>query len=278
MTRPEPTPDPRHRDHSGYPGHPDHPDHPDPPRAPAAERTLSSSAYVQDRGDPDPQVLAALTRAASQPSTDADRELMRVVAAARWLVPALTVAVDTELRDGSRVEGKPEMATVTLTAPDGRRGLPVFTGVSALTAWDPKARPLPVGADLAAQTAIGEECDTLLIDLGSDHALALRPSMVWALAMARPWLPAHEDPEVAAAVATVLGNEPTVARHELSDGEPPASGVLRLTMWLRPGLDATGVEALATRVGERLAADGELRARIDGLSFAVRPAEDSAND
>ena len=33
--------------------------------------------------------------------------------------------------------------------------------------------------------------------------------------------------------------------------------------------------ALATRVGERLAADGELRARVDGLAFALRPATGS---
>jgi hypothetical protein len=27
---------------------------------------------------------------------------------------------------------------------------------------------------------------------------------------------------------------------------------------------------LATRIGERIASDGELRARIDGIAFAVR--------
>ena len=35
-------------------------------------------------------------------------------------------------------------------------------------------------------------------------------------------------------------------------------------------LDATKVQALATRLGERLATDGEFRARIDGLAFRLR--------
>ena len=39
---------------------------------------------------------------------------------------------------------------------------------------------------------------------------------------------------------------------------------------LRPGLTPDAVRAVANRVGERLATDGELRARIDGLAFRIR--------
>jgi len=183
------------------------------------------------------------------------------------------MAVDTEIRDGLRVDGHAEMATVTLTGPDGQRALPVFSGLDALAAWDPQARPVPVTADRAAQAAVAEGCDTMLLDLASPHALALRPSMVWALAMVRDWEPAHEDPVVAAGVAAAVAAEPDVAGHDLGDGEPPASGVLRVRLALRPGLGDEAVAALATRVGERLATDGELRARLDGLSFAVRQAD-----
>jgi hypothetical protein len=41
---------------------------------------------------------------------------------------------------------------------------------------------------------------------------------------------------------------------------------------LRAGLAAEEVQALATRVGERIATDGESRARIDALAFAIRQA------
>ena len=47
-------------------------------------------------------------------------------------------------------------------------------------------------------------------------------------------------------------------------------GVLVVELTLAPGLATDQVQALATRVGERLATDGELRARIDGLTFRLR--------
>ena len=45
--------------------------------------------------------------------------------------------------------------------------------------------------------------------------------------------------------------------------------MLRIALTLRPGLDTAAVQAVATAVGERLATDGEIRARIDGLAFAI---------
>jgi hypothetical protein len=66
-----------------------------------------------------------------------------------------------------------------------------------------------------------------------------------------------------------VADEPDVVAHRLEEGEPPGQGVLRVVLVLPAGLPAESVEALATRVGERLATDGELRARVDALTFAV---------
>ena len=55
-------------------------------------------------------------------------------------------------------------------------------------------------------------------------------------------------------------------------GQPAGAGVLRVVLTLRAGLAAEEVQALATRVGERIATDGESRARIDALAFAIRQA------
>ena len=239
---------------------------------PWAHRELSPSGFERDTGEADPAVREAMAALAAYPSSEGERRLLARVAAARWLVPVVAVGVDTEVEDGMRVDGHAEMATVSLTGPDGQRALPVFSGLDALAAWDPDARPVPVTADRAAQAAVAEGCDIILLDLASPQALALRPSMVWALAMAREWVPAHEDPVVTSGVAAAVRVEADVVEHEVSDGEPPASGVVRVTLVLRPGLGDAQVAALATRVGERLATDGELRARLDGLSFAVRSA------
>jgi hypothetical protein len=59
-----------------------------------------------------------------------------------------------------------------------------------------------------------------------------------------------------------------VLAHEIGPGAP-GEGVLRVTLRLAPGLDTATVQAVATAVGERLATDGEIRARIDGLAFSI---------
>lgn len=238
---------------------------------PWAHRALSPSGFEDDTGAADPLVREAAAAVAAYPSSAGERELMARVADARWLVPIVATGVDTEVAEGRRVDGHAEMAFVALTAPDGQRALPVFSGLDSLAAWDPDARPVPVTADRAAQSAVSESCDTLLLDLGSPHAVALRPSMVWALAMAREWLPAHEDPTVRDGVARAAALEGDVESVEISDGTPAASGILRVALAVRPGLSAEHVGAVATRIGERIASDGELRARIDGIAFAVSP-------
>lgn len=237
---------------------------------PWAHRQLSPSGFEDDDGAADPLVREAAIAVAAEPSSAGELALMAAVATARWLVPMVATGVDTEVADGRRVDGHAEMAYVSLTAPDGQRALPVFSGLDALAIWDPAARPVPVTADRAAQAAVSEGCDTLLLDLGSPHAVALRPSMVWALAMAREWFPAHDDPTVRAGVTAAAALEPDVEAVDISDGTPVASGILRIALTLRPGLAASDVSALATRIGERIASDGELRARIDGIAFAVR--------
>ena len=63
-----------------------------------------------------------------------------------------------------------------------------------------------------------------------------------------------------------------VVRHELGPGP---DGALQVVLGLRPGLDQAGLRTVVTRIGEGLAADGEVRARIDALGFALRPADET---
>lgn len=221
---------------------------------PWAGRHLRPTGFEEDDGAADPQVLAAL-RAEGPRSPDEEEALVALVAATRWLVPIVT-------------DPDADLAEVTLTGPDGQRALPVFSGVAALANWDPGARPVPVPADDAARTAVREGCDVIVVDIGSDHPTVLRPSMVWALAQRQPWRPAYRDPFVGTAMARAVAQEPDLVSHTLGPGAP-GTGALVVTLGLRPGLAAEAVQALATRVGERLATDGELRARVDELVFRI---------
>lgn len=249
---------------------------------PWAGRTLVGTGFGDDSGAADPALLEAL----ADPSDEI--ALVGAVSRARLLVPVVAlpgemVAVseasgaahgEPGARTSSRLraDASSDMAAVTLVAPDGARALPAFTSLSALAAWDSTARPVPVTAQRAALAAVQESCGTVLLDLGSVHGAgrggyALRSSMVWALAMDRPWQPAHLDSAVDSAVAATLTVEPAATAYALAAG---SHGALQVTLTLGPGLRRDEVQALVTRVGERLAADGEVRPRIDALSFTLR--------
>ncbi len=257
-------------------------DHPraDSAGTPWAGRALGSTGFDDDAGAADPVLLAALRARAACPSVEADGALFRAVRAARWLVPVVAVLgeVGAAPLDGSgrglRAEKSTDMAVVTLTGPDGRRALPAFTSVQSLAAWDPSARPVPVSADRMGQAAVAEGCQVVVVDVASREVTELRPSMVWALAQGGEWQPAHLDPFVARSIARALSDEVDIGAHRVEEGEPAGSGILRLVLGLRPGLDATQVEQVATRVAERLATDGEFRARVDELTFTIEPAPD----
>jgi hypothetical protein len=228
-------------------------------------------------GAADPNLLAALDDPGDETA------LMRAVARARLLIPIVAVPTEPDASGDADVSGEADdsgersagtstdMAVVTLTSSDGQRAFPVFSSLERLSAWDATARPSPVTSSRAAQGAVTERCDVMLLDRGSGHERVLRPSMVWALAQQRDWLPAHADPFVIQALLRATADEEDVVACS-GEGDPAGAGILRVVLSLRPGLDAACVQSLATRIGERIATDGEARARIDGLSFTIRQA------
>lgn len=233
--------------------------------APWSRGSLRGSGFDGDLGAADPDLLAALGDGQD------DAVLVAAVARARLLVPVIAVSRAMANPEASSVSRSADMAVVSLTASDGQRAFPVFSSVGALSAWDATARPCPIAGSRAAQGAVTQRCDVMLLDCGSSHERVLRPSMVWALAQQRDWLAAHADPVVAAALIRA-----TAVEHDVIDcageGDPAQAGILRVVLGLRPGLDASSVQALATRIAQRIATDGEARARIDGLSFTIRRA------
>jgi len=259
-----PTPAPGHHDAHGRPA--------DSAGQAWKGKSIPSHGFSGDAGGADAALLAALTAVHDAPGDDAEVALMRHASQARWLVPVVAVAAEVDSSGPHTVDTRSDMAAVTLTSPDGSRALPMFTSLESLAAWDASARPVPVRAAAAAQAAISEECQVLVVDVASPHATVLRPSMLWALAQERAWEPSHRDAHVAAAVRAAVESEPQVLAHRIESGEPAGAGVLRVVLALEPGLDADVVGAVATRIGERIATDGETRARIDALTFALEAA------
>lgn len=245
---------------------------------PFAGRQLDAAAFAGDDGRSDPELLAALAELTQVGATEHVRRVMELLARARVLVPIVATppaaAAERHGVAGEDFDDSAQMATVTLTAPDGRRAFPVFTGVEAVEAWDPQARPTPKLMPDVARTAIEEGCDTLLVDLGSPHAAVLGLPHLWALAQERPWFPPHRDPVVRLAVAEAAQGVDGLLRARAEDGAAHhGPGVLRLVLVLRPGLEEAAVETVVTLLGERLAADPEVRIRIADLAVVLHRGE-----
>lgn len=226
-------------------------------------RELPRGDFAGDTGEAHPGLRRALT-------SGGERDVVRHLAEARLLVPVAAVAGETTEGVGGQVADKEaDMAVVLLEHPDGRTALPVFSSMADLAAFDSSLRPVPVGAVRAAQAAVTEKADLMVLDCASEQAFEVRASMVWALTQQREWLPAEEDPFVSAAVGRVCADHEEVRAHTLSAGTPDGQGVLQIGLTLVPGLDEEQVQQLVTDIAEELATDGELRVRIDGLSFAI---------
>lgn len=226
-------------------------------------RELPVGGFSGDTGGVDAKLLRALT-------TGGESDVMEQLATARLFVPVKAVVGETaETEQGHTADKEADMAVVLLEHPDGRTALPVFSSIGSLTAFDGTVRPVPVEASRAAQAAVSEQADLMVLDCASEQAFEIRPSMLWALAQQRAWLPAHEDAFVAAAVERVSAGHEEITGHLLSAGAPDGQGILQVQLTLVPGLDADAVQALITSVAEELATDGELRARVDGLSFSI---------
>lgn len=253
---------------------------------PWAGRQLTSTGFDGDTGTADAHLLELLTARQRRQTPgvaqggqasgdveadfDADTALVELVAAARLLVPVVAVAGETTEVNGLVSDASSDMAAVTLVSPQGQKALPAFTSLQTLAGWDSSARPVPVTAQRAAQAAVQEGCHEIVLDVGASSYGVLRGSMVWSLAMDRPWVAPHRDPQVLTGVEAAVADEPAVVRVALAGGP---SGALRIDLALRPGLTPEDLQQLAQRVGERIAVDGEVRARIDALAFSVSAAD-----
>ena len=126
------------------------------PSLPGAGRSLAAPAFPGDDGSADPALRDALARSD-------DAALLAALADARLLVAVVAVldAVDEE----TGADKESSMAVVSMVNAAGEKGLLAFSGLDALQAWDPQARPVPVTAPLAAVAALDDGAEALVIDV-----------------------------------------------------------------------------------------------------------------
>ncbi len=248
--------------------------------------------FAGDDGSADPSVTAAL--AAFAAGAGSEQDVLTALAAGRLLVPvvaALTPDEDTAAGqqrparpDSGPAEPGPaachpagggekasEMALPTLVGQDGRRAIPVFTGVAALARWQPAARPIPAAAAQVWQAAMQDRC-AVVIDIAGPVPLAVEGDRLAALAGGQPVPAPHEDTDVRDTVARAVvesaaaaGVSPGTVGFALRPGPAGPDGAdLLIEIAPPPGLDAAAATRLATAAGSAAMArlGGRLRRGI----------------
>lgn len=217
-----------------------------------------TSRFADDDGAADPALIAALENWAATPSSSANPvDVVAALAGARVLVPVLPPGPDRST------------ATVALSAPDGRTALPVFTQVSALTAWHPDARPVPVPAAQAATAALAEGWELLVVDPAGPVTVVVPGPAVRALAAGTVWEPAVVGGAVRAEIAAAVRRAAAIGDVRSVAVLPGGSAEVAVVLGVRAGLARTTLDGLLDAVGRRLAAEPVVATDVDSLEIRV---------
>lgn len=228
-------------------------------------------------------LLAAPGRSMDQPGAR-ERAVFAALTTARVFIPIVArLSAAGEGTSGLQADKEAEMALVTLSAPDGRKALPVFSSTAALTLWHPEARPVAAYAARAALAAAAEDAELMVLDPGAELTVVIRRPAVWALARQTDWTPSYEDTALASLVGTAAREE----RDVLSVALRPAAGVLtraadgsiasgggpgpelRMDLQLRAGLSPAEVRDAVASFRGRLLGLADFVERVDSLDIKL---------
>jgi hypothetical protein len=188
---------------------------------PWAGRSFDANFFAGDSGGAPERLIEALARFRATELTQSD--VLEAVRDVRLLVPLVAHAGETGLDShGRRFDKTQELSLVTVSAPDGRRVLPVFTSTEAMSAWNPAARPIPASARRAALAAAGEDTPLLVLDATSDSEFVFRRPMLRAIAEGTAWLHPTIDATLVAEFRGSVVGVPAVRGIRLVDGDPDA--------------------------------------------------------
>jgi hypothetical protein len=133
------------------------------------------------------------TLAAYASGTGGSADVIAALAVSRLLVPVVAVLDEAgKSADGSRTDKASHMATVTTTGRDGRRGLLAFTCIESMSRWQARARPVPVSTRDAAEAALADGAEAVVVDLAGPVVFSIEAADLRTLAAG--WRALGTDP------------------------------------------------------------------------------------
>jgi len=245
--------------------------HADSAGTPWAGRHFEGNPNAADDGSAPPALMEAL--AAFRAVQLGEAAVIEAISHSRFLVPLLAELGETGVSPaGLLMDKSQELSIVTVTAPDGRTALPVFTSVDAMRAWNPAARPVPSTAERIALAAASENTDLVIIDPTSVSEFVVRRPALWAIAQSLPFTPCYGDEAVLDAFTDPARAEASVRSVAIAAGDPSArlAGtelVVRLT--IAAGLSRDELTAVVDRLQERWAQSELIASRVDSLTVQL---------
>lgn len=140
-----------------------------------------NAAWAGDRGLADAQVRATLASAATSGAPDDYLVAVAALCGARLLLPVVADGDET----GNDPDRHAEVAAVLMTSASGASGALAFTGLDALQAFDPRARPVPCTLDEVAATAQQAGAAAIVIDVAGPHLFVIEGELIDHLASGR---------------------------------------------------------------------------------------------
>ena len=168
-----------------------------------------------------PKLAAAI--AGFRAGTAGQADVVAAFADSRLLIPLLAQLGDGGAEVGEHglaVDKSQELSIVTVAGPDGRRVLPVFASVDAMSRWNPVARPVPADGVRVALAAADDGTELVVLDPGSPTEFVLRRPAVWAVAQSQEWTPPFESDAVKTAFERSIASELAVLGVEPAAGRP----------------------------------------------------------
>lgn len=250
------------------------------------------TAFADDDGTtPEPYLLAVrrLRATAQKLQTVTDPQLYinvleelakahaeTIVASAnsRMLVPLIAQAGDYGLTpEGKVVEKSQELSIVTVSGPDGRKVIPVFSSVAAMQTWNALARPIPVPGVQVAIAAAEEKTDLVIIDPGtSETEFGVRRTELESFALAQHRVPAWANKDVINEFEKICLQDPAIKAVSLAPGDAEArllgpetvAGIV-----LMQGLNQEQVQQVVVSLQQRIGSNELLASEIDSLSIKL---------
>ena len=245
---------------------------------PWAGRAFDANSFAGDAGEAPERLLDALRRFRQRELGQND--VLEAVREVRLLVPLVAHAGEHGVNEhGRRIDKTQELSLVTVSAPDGRLVLPVFTSTAAMSRWNPAARPIPATARRAALAASAEDTPLMVLDPTSDTEFVFRRPMLRAIAEGEPWIHPAIDVEMQRRFDRSREGVDVVLAFRLHDGDPTArlaGPQLIIELILRPGLDKEELAMILAQLQERWRTDELIAERVDSLGVRLTSAQSDA--